>query len=39
MVTAKLVIKQINVYDPEAATPPTEAVQPTTVEATEVADA
>jgi hypothetical protein len=39
MVTTKLVIEQINAYDPEAAPPPTEAVQPTTVDATEVANA
>jgi hypothetical protein len=39
LVTTKLVIEQINAYDPEAATPPAEAVQPTTVEATKVADA
>ncbi len=35
----KLVIEQMNAYDPEAATPPKEAVQPTAVEGTEVAAA
>jgi hypothetical protein len=36
MVTTKLVIEQMKAYDPEAATPPIEAVQPTVVEATKV---
>ena len=39
MVTTKLVIEQMNAYDPEAVTPPIKAVQPTAVEATEVAAA
>jgi hypothetical protein len=39
MVTTKLVIEQMNAYDPEAATQPIEAVQPMEVDATEVAAA
>jgi hypothetical protein len=39
MVTTKLVIQQMNAYDPEAATQPIEAVQLTEADATEVAAA
>lgn len=35
--TTKLVIEQMNAYDPEAATLPTEAVQPAAVEVTQTA--
>jgi hypothetical protein len=37
MVTTKLLIEQMNAYDPEAATLPTEAVQPAAVEVTQTA--
>ncbi len=39
MVMTKLVIEQMNAYDPEAATPTIEAVQPTASETTEVVTA
>jgi hypothetical protein len=39
MVTTKLVIEQMNAYDPEAATSTIEAVQPTAKETTEVVTA
>jgi hypothetical protein len=39
MVTTKLVIEQMNAYDPEAATPTIETVQPTASETTEVVTA